>query len=185
MDEAEHVIAVLTEARDALTSEDAPKLRELSNQTIHCASYIQDSGSITLAVVMYSLSKIIERSDHERLKNWSSFVKKCLSWMQLAIRALQENNQQAYEKYLGEARRSLMTVSPNLRLYIQDVLRKASINKASRIYEHGVSLGKTAQLLGVTQWELAEYAGQKKAEEQGYHTFDIKKRAAMALEFFA
>ena len=63
-------------------------------------------------------------------------------------------------------------------------MRKASINKASRIYEHGISLGKTAQLLGITQWELTEYTGQKR-EEKPYGALSAKKRAQMALEFFS
>jgi predicted transcriptional regulator len=70
--------------------------------------------------------------------------------------------------------------------YIQEVLRKASINKASKIYEHGISLGQTAQLLGITQWELSEYSGQTNVSDNDYNkTLDIKKRAKMALEFFS
>jgi len=27
------------------------------------------------------------------------------------------------------------------------------------LYEHGLSIGKTAELLGINKWELMEYAG--------------------------
>ena len=180
-----HVINVLRETQTALAAEDAAKLKELSNQTIHCASYLQDSGSITLAVVIYTLSKLIERSDHAKATNWKQFSKKFNSWMLLAIKARGEEKTDEYEAYLEQARKSLTSMLGNLKPYIQEVLLKASINKASRIYEHGISLGKTAQLLGVTQWELSEYAGQKKQEDGGYNTFDVKKRAKMALEFLS
>lgn len=184
-EEAAHVLQVLKETQTALTNGDASKLRDLSNQTIHCASYIQDSGSITLAVVIYTLSKLIERSDHAKTTKWTQFVKKFNSWMSLAAKAQQEKKYEAYESYLEQARKSLTSMLGNLKPYIQEVLLKASINKASRIYEHGISLGKTAQLLGVTQWELSEYAGQKKSDDGGYNTIDVKKRAQTALEFFA
>jgi hypothetical protein len=148
---------------------------------------MQDTGSIGFAVVIYSLSKIIERRENMRLKNWNSFVKKISSYIKLSILALSEDNESAFESYLEAMRKSMSTLSINLKPYIQDVLRKAAVNKASRIYEHGISLGRTAKLLGVSQWELTQYAGQsEKISEIEYNkTLDIQKRAKMALEFFA
>ena len=40
---------------------DTAQLRELSNHTIHNASVFQDEDSISVAILVYSLSKIIER----------------------------------------------------------------------------------------------------------------------------
>lgn len=184
-EEIDHIIQILSATKKALAEEDASSLRELSNQTIHCAAYIQDSGSITLAVIIYTLSKLIERSDQRRLKKWPEFSKRFNSWISLNIQALQEKKMEQYERYLEEMRKTLAATSINLKPYIQEVLRKASINKASRIYHHGISLGKTAQLLGITQWELSEYAGQKEGDDQSSNTLDVKKRAKTALEFFS
>lgn len=183
MEEEVHRTEILAAARKALIDDDAPRLRDLSNQTIHSASYIQDSGSIALAVLVYTLSKLIERNDHRKIKNWPVFVKKLDSWLALAAQAVKKGNQGTYESYLMQARKSLTTVSVSVKPYVQEVLRKASINKASRIYEHGISLGKTAQLLGISPWELTEYASQK--HEGGYLTLSVATRAAMALKFFA
>lgn len=184
MDERDHLISILKETQTALNSHDAARLRELSNQTIHSASYKQDGGSITLAVVVYTISKLIERNDNIKIKKWSIFIKKFNSWIQEAIKAVEEEDISKYEEFLHQARQSINVLSLNFKPYIQDVLRKASINKASRIYEHGISLGKTAQLLGITQWELVDYMGQKKTDEK-YSAMDIRKRAQHALEFFS
>ena len=65
-------------------------------------------------------------------------------------------------------------------------MHKASVNKASKIYEHGISMGRTAKMLGITQWELSEYTGQKNVPDNPYNeTFDVRKRAEMAMEFFS
>jgi len=184
-EEAGHLIEVIEQADEALYANDANKLRDLSNQTIHQASSHQDEGCITLAVLIYTLSKIIERQDHGRMKNWDRFVKKFSSYLNLAIKALKDNNEEKYNEYLEGARKALSTISVNTRPYIQEVLRKASINKASKIYEHGISMGRTAKMLGVTQWELSEYTGQRQISDNPYNeTLSIKKRAKMALEFF-
>jgi len=185
MEEVSHVIRVLESAQQALISKDAPQLREISNQTLHSASIAQDSGSITLAVLIYTLSKLIERADYTKIKGWEIFVKKFNSWFSLAIKALKEEKYEEYEGYLENARKLLTTISVNLKPYIQEVFLKASINKASLIYEHGISMGKTSQLLGITQWELSDYMGQKKGEDNSYYTIDTKKRAKMAMEFFS
>lgn len=184
MEEVEHVIWVLEQTNEALLEEDSEKLKELSNQTIHSASYYQDRGSIALAVLVYSLGKLIERKDYSKIRAWNSFKKKFTSWFSLAIKSLKQKKFEAYEKYLAQSRKALENTSINIKPYIEEVLRKASINKASRIYEHGISLGKTAQLLGITQWELTEYTGQKK-EDSSYGALSAKKRAQMALEFFS
>jgi len=65
MIEKEHVIKVLENTKIALKKEDVIQLKELSNQTIHSASIDQTSESILLAVIVYSLGKIIERGKYK------------------------------------------------------------------------------------------------------------------------
>lgn len=186
MEEVEHIIEVLESTKKALVANNALELKELSDQTIHSASVVQDAGSTTLAVLIYVLSKLIERKNNYKIKSWNKFVKKFNGFISLSILAVKENNQEKYENYLENARNSMATISVNLKPYIQEVIRKASINKASKIYEHGISMEQTAKLLGITQWELSEYTGQKNMTN--YHkdlTLDVRKRALMALEFFS
>jgi hypothetical protein len=184
--EVDHLINVLEQVIDSLTHEDVVKLRELSNQTIHSASTFQDTGSITLAVIVYAMSKLIEKKGDLKIKDWALFIRKVEAQFSLAIKALKDDKIDKYEKYMEMARKSISSTSLNIKPFIQDVLRKASINKASKIYEHGISLGQTAEILGITEWELSEYSGQTRvADVQFSITIDISKRAKMALEFFS
>lgn len=186
MEERGHVIEVLEQVKSAIESEDTLKLNELSNQTIHSASIQQDIGSITTAVIVYSLSKLIDRKQTLKIKNWNQLMKKITSQFSLAIRALKENKEAKYQNYMQMTRRTISSTALNIKPYIQEVLRKASINKASKIYAHGISLGRTAEILGVSEWELSEYTGQTKIPDVKYNiSLDVKKRAALALEFFS
>lgn len=185
MEDVEHKISVLEGTKQALLEKNATWLRELSNQTIHSASTQQDKGSITTAVLVYALSKLVERRDFVRMKNWDRLVEKLSDLFTAAIKAAMGGEKDKYEKYLQEAREELESFSIDFKHYVQEVLRKASINKASKLYEHGISLGQTAGLLGLTNWELTEYTGQGKAAEIKYNqTISEKVRAKMALEFF-
>ena len=183
--EAQHRINVLQQVKSALLSKNALKLKNLSNNTIHSASSHQDSASITIAVIVYTLSKLIERDDHQKIKNWGMFVKKFNSFLDLAIKAIEDDRPKRYADYMEKARKILESHAISLKQYIKDVLKKASINKGSKIYAHGISLEQTAKLLGVTQWELSDYIGQKTFDIKQERTIDVKSRAKMALEFFS
>ena len=67
---------------------------------------------------------------------------------------------------------------------IEEVFRKASINKAAKIYEHGISMEQTADLLGLTLFELATYSGQKISEVGQSQTGSVKERIKLAMNFF-
>jgi len=185
MEEAEHVRMVIISTQESLKNNDSLKLHQISNQTIHSASCLQDPASITLAIIIYALSKLIERRDYAKIKDWSKFVKKLNSTLNLAIKANDKKDYDLYEKYIENSRKLFDTLSINLKPYIEEVIRKSAINKAAKIYEHGISLGQTAKILGITQWELFEYAGQReKLVPSKIKTMDVKKRAKMAMDFF-
>ena len=185
-EEIEHQTSVLEKTQTALSTKNIFQLKELSNQTINTASAQQDSASITIAVIIYTLSKLVEREDYRKIPSWDKFVKKFNTIIDFAIKSLKDEKDEVYGKYIDKARQAIESQSIALKPYIQDVLKKASINKASKIYEHGVSLEQTAKLLGITQWELSDYIGGKDfADFKQNQTIDVKSRAKMALEFFS
>lgn len=185
-EEVDNQLQILEQTQQALSTKNIFQLKFLSNKTINTASAQQDSSSITIAVMIYALSKFVEREDFKKMSGWDKFVKKFNATIDLAIKALKDENDKAYEKHIQKARQIISSHSPSLKQYIHDVLKKASINKGSRIYEHGISLEQTAKLLGISQWELSDYIGSKTlADIKQNQTIDVKTRAKMALEFFS
>ncbi len=60
------ILQVLSDVVDILKVEeekDVADLRELSNHVIHDASIFQDEDSVSVAILIYSLSKVIERRE--------------------------------------------------------------------------------------------------------------------------
>lgn len=185
MQEKEHVIDVLQRARKALKEEDSMAVKELSNQTIHSASIYQDPDNIAIAVILYALSKIIERTHYRELTGWNKFKKTYEDSIDKAIIALKRNDIEVYREQIGNIRESIDSLSGHLKTYLEEVFRKASINKASRIYEHGISLETTAKILGVTIWDLSSYVGQTGISEVDLtYTLDIKQRLKNSQEIF-
>ena len=184
-EERENVLDILTKTEEALGRNDVTILNELSNKIIHTASTVQDTDSILLAVIVYSLSKIIERRQYHQEKGWDKFYFKITEEIKRAKNLLEKNDQQQFLECLEKIRNSITSVSGDLRKNIEDVFRKAEINKASKIYEHGISLETTAKLLGITIWELAGYAGQKGELESKFTiTENVKTRIKQTMEMF-
>ncbi len=186
MEERQHLIELLTNAKNSLEQQDASKLKELSDQTIHSASVYQHTDFVLVAVITYALSKIIERKDRLPIKNWQGFIKEIVNFLNLSISALQRNNQKLFVISLEKTKHYLQNSSDIMKPIIQEVLRKALINKASKIYEHGISLAKTTKILGVTPWELTEYLGEKESPHNNLNkTIEIKDRIKTTMEFFS
>ena len=177
MQEIDHIIQVIEQARKAIKEGDIIRIKELSNQTIHSASIDQDPDNIALAVILYSLGKIIERTKYQDYKDWPKFEKVYTTSLNNAILALKKNDIEVYRDQIARITDTIKKLSGNFKTYLEEIFRKASINKASRIYEHGISLEKTAKILGVTQWELIQYVGQTGiADVNLAYTKDIKQR---------
>jgi len=153
MEEGENVLRILEESKVALKNRDTLKLKQLSDQTNNTASRVQDADNIAVAVIVYSLGKIVERGYIEKLDLVDGKIDD-------VVRNIQKNDAELIKKSLSKLRAEIERISPRMKKYIQDVFHKASINKAAKIYEHGVSMENTAKLLGISVWELASYAGQ-------------------------
>jgi len=185
MKEVDNILRIFEEVKEAIKKEDVINLKELSNQTVHTASITQDPDNIATAVIIYSLSKIIERKKYQKYPGWDKFYTAIIAAIDDSIESLRKKDEKKLKKDLELVGKAIDKLSGNLKKYIQDVFRGASINKASRIYEHGISMEKTAKLLGITVWELADYAGKTGISDVSESkTLDIRSRIKLAMEMF-
>jgi len=183
--EKENVLRIFEETKEAIRREDSFKLNDLSNQTINTASRTQDPDNIATAVVVYSIGKIIERKKYREFPEWNRLYKKIISSIDECIYAIKEGKDKNFQKAIDSLREYINNLSGKLKEYVQDVFRKAQINKASKIYEHGISMEKTANLLGINMYELALYAGQANiVGSSESKTIDTRSRVKMAMEMF-
>ncbi|MEK6846723.1 MAG: hypothetical protein AABY16_00995, partial [Nanoarchaeota archaeon] len=125
MEELNHLIEVLSSARKAIEHEDAAELKNLSDQTIHSASVYQHTDYILVAVIIYSLSKIIERKNSLQISQWSIFIKNINSLLSLCISSLQQKKHPQFIKFLNKIKQRLEEESGDIRPLIKQVLRKA------------------------------------------------------------
>ena len=185
MKESENILRILEGTKKAIQSGDGIEIKSLSDQTTNTAALTQDPDNIAVAVMVYSIGKILGRENYKNLKGWDSFYKLMITGITKAIEAVRENNMVNFRKDFSMIRKAINKISGGLRKDIEEVFRKAQINKASRIYAHGISMEQTAKILGVTMYELAEYAGKSGISDvQGVKTMNTKDRIKLAMEMF-
>jgi hypothetical protein len=185
MQEKENVIEILQAALKAIKEGDIMVIKELSNRTVHTSSIQQDPDNINIAVILYALSKILERTRYQEMPGWNKFERVYEQSLENALVALKKNDIQVYRDQIARIEEIVDKISGHLKVYIKEVFRKASISKASRLYEHGISREAAAKILGISQWELAQYIGNTGiADVNLAYTLDIKKRLKNAEEMF-
>lgn len=168
------ILEVLDQVLAALQAQDHHALGELSNHVIHDASIFQDEDSVTFAVLVYALSKVVQRCCDEGMS--------CVNFPPLLTKAKEALEAGKFDDYRAVIRTTLdetKKVDEKLKLYITEVMEKARVKKASKMHEHGISLARTAELLGISQWELQDYIGKTRIQEAhlGISAQDRLKRA--------
>jgi len=153
------IIQVISDVIDILGVEeerDVVDLMDISNHTIHNASIFQDEDSVSIAILIYSLSKVIQRKEGKL--NYNSL----LILLRGAKKNLGNDNIDIYRRTVRKLFDFISTIDSKLKLYIEQVIIQAEIKKGSKLYAHGISLGRASEILGISQWELMSYVGKTK-----------------------
>ncbi len=175
------IIAVLSDLVEILKEKkegDIAKIKSLSNHVIHNASIFQDEDSISVAILIYALSKIIERRERELDYN------EILSMLTSAIQSLKNNNENAFRKSIKNLFDFIRAMDAKLKLYIHEVINQAQIKKGCKLCEHGISVARASEVLGISRWELMNYMGKTTLIEQFSEPVNVSQRLKFARGLF-
>ena len=164
------LLSILKDGIQSIKENNSLKLRDLSNQTIHNSSIFQDEEAITIAIIMYALNKIFQRTSYKEYNDWKLFYKITLESLEKSEKFLQEKDFENYKLEIKKILNVIDKLSSHLKTYVKEVFQESHVAKASRLYEHGLSIGRTAELFGISKWELMSYTG-----ETGIHDMDENK----------
>ena len=159
------VLRVLSELHDGVSKGDIDILKKSSDTTLHNAGIYQDEDSTSVAVIAYSLYKIFSRERLQKTKQFVNFKKDILNEISGAQSFLTKNNGKEYKKRIKKIFDLIGKLEKSFGMYITEVLKQAKIKKGGRVYEHGISIGRASQLMGISSWELRSYVGGTKLSD--------------------
>ena len=172
------IIAVVHDSIKCIEKENYIALRKLSDETVHGASIFQEEDSVTIAVLIYSLYKIIERG-----KNNKKDIKAITLVLRDSLENLRKDKIDKYRKSIQKALSLVSKIDSKLKLYAEEVIKQAEIKKGSKLYDHGISLSRAAEMLGVSKWELMDYLGKTRVSDTWVER-NVKDRYNFAKKLF-
>ena len=176
-----NIISLIDELIPALSQKniDVVTIKKISSHIIHTLSVYQDKDSKHIAIITYSLYQILKLEEKERKE---INIPKIVGILKEARRMLIENKINQFRKETKKIITEISRVGKKINKYMQDVVSKAELVKGASLYRHGISLEKAAQITGITQWELMDYAGKEKIPEE--ETKDVLGKVKYAKKIF-
>ena len=156
MIEKDNVLTILKESKKTILRKDFDNLKFLSNRTMHSASVFQDDDSLSLAVMIYSLSKIFTRRDFN--------PQRVVSIIEKMISSIESGDISGFRKKVASMFKLISYLDKKFEIYVEDVISQSKVKKGIKIYDHGISLGQVASILDISLWDLLSYAGNTKNE---------------------
>ena len=177
----EDILAVIKKVIAAFRAKNYFDLRDISNQTTHSASMYGDADAVSIAVVIYSIFKIVSRDFYDH-----GLDDELLAQFLRARQSLEKNNLSLFRQTLQRTFKVLGEKDPKMRRHLKSIIYHAQTVKGSRLYEHGVSLASAAQILGVSHWDLMSYVGKTGIPEATPDTGadEMKRRLRFARGLF-
>ena len=178
----QNILVVLGELLSILRTKeekDVLEIRDLSGHVIHDATLFEDEDAISVAVLIYALSKVMQHLV-DKLEYREFIVP-----LERAAKELRVNDLQGFRSLVRNLFKLISEKDSQINLYVNDVLMHARLKKGSAVCQHGISMAKSAQMLNISQWELMQYLGKTTRSEQMQNGHDIRTRLKYARELFS
>ncbi|MEM3030879.1 MAG: hypothetical protein QXH27_04045 [Candidatus Micrarchaeia archaeon] len=172
------------EILDALKKMDITALRKTSNRCTNSLAIEAKKGMLELAIVSYSLAKVLEKPHFWKTEKWDEFVSKTQKKLGECAYYAKEGMEEEFGVCIEGLEKGLAEAEARDRRYVKDVLFKARIKIGSTLYAQGFSLGNAAALVGVSKRDIASYAGKTMIFDRAGKTFGIAERLKKARKLF-
>ncbi len=153
------ILQALRKAQPALKSGNINKIKVVSNMTLHNAGLSQDQDSVAISVIIYTLSKIYNRPRLHQHPGFLKFKENVLKELREAQSLLHSNDVKGYHRKVKRVFQIISAFEKKFGMYMREAILQSKIKRGGRIVEHGISVGRAAQLLGISRWELMSYIG--------------------------
>ncbi len=158
---------------------DISQLSNLSDEIINSAIIFEDEDAVSIAILIYALYKMLARKTHDDII-YTQVEHELIN----ARKILETRDEDGYRgriKYLFDL---VNRIDTELSKYFQELIGKAKIKKGSTLFEHGLSIAKVSDVVGISQWELMDYIGKTKVFDVETHETDAKVRVTLARKIF-
>lgn len=150
---------LLRDSITAIRARNGIELRTISADALSEAAVEGHRELILIALIDYALSKILSKIHYKDLK--AGFFKKIEDKFEKAITA----DKKTMILMLEQAEDLVIKLDHAEGNYEQNVIDKAKVRKAAKLYDKGLSLSRATELTGADSSEVLDYIGASKIHE--------------------
>jgi hypothetical protein len=162
----------------AIRSKDALALRKVSSDAISEAAVDQHRELILLGLVDYGLSKMLSKTHYQEVN--SKFYEEILEHFRSCLRGDKEN----LLFHLEAIEDMVIKLDETHGHYTENLIEQAKVKKASNLYYKGISLRRSAELMGIDEARLMDYVGSGRGHELKEGGSFLKRRISNARRVF-
>lgn len=177
-DVRQDIIGVLDTVAEILSFESWEGLKDVSDHSLRTASLHQDDDSISIATLIYAISKLMER---HAVKDVEPMIEKLLGAKE-DLKALRLDH---YHMQIATLFRMILRIDNKLSHYVELIIDKAKKNKGTKMVSQGISVERAASLLGISQWELMSVVGKTMMIDEESPISNVKARMRLMREIFS
>ena len=152
------------------------QLKDLSNDCIKEAVMHNDPLYAELAVIAYSLHKLLSKVHIVENKKFPSLQHNVLESLDKSIRAIERHDISGFENSLKNTVKNVNAIDQKMGNYAQKIYDKSKVKMASSAYAYGLSLGKASQLTGAHRKDVQKYIGFTTIHDELREKIGIKPR---------
>ncbi|MBT4539259.1 hypothetical protein HOI26_02535 [Candidatus Woesearchaeota archaeon] len=158
-------------------NKDIIALAALSDRTIEDVAVRKELDLITVTVLIYSMSKVVNKLPEKVLQD-------IIRSLTRARAALQKGDLTKYNRSIKLLYKLVRQGNVAVKEHLQDVMAAARIKKGTRLLEKGLSMGQAAGLMGLSNWDLQHYAGKTTALDSHDESLPATDRLKTAFKLF-
>jgi hypothetical protein len=174
----ENIRIILNSVREMLESDRiiSSELRKLSNEILEDVSLFQDQETISVTVLVYSLYKVFNKRRDLEKESLLKLLNKSISCI--------DNNQQ-FRTALRHIFDQIKKYDKNIDMNILQILKHSQVKRGLKVYEHGLSIGQAAEIIGVSKWQIMDYLGSSNIIDKDANSrIECRERLAFARGLF-
>ena len=97
---------------------------------------------------------------------------------------MEQDNLGGYNKSIKSLFNVIKKSNAKIKEHLADIMQAARLKKSAVLLEKGLSIGQAAGLMGLSNWDLQQYAGKTIALEMHQEATPAKKRLLTAFKIF-
>lgn len=158
-------------------TKDIEELKTLSDHAIEDIAVQKDLELVSITVLLYSIYKTVTSID-------AKVYDRLLQELGTAKTSLEQRNLGKYNASIKKLYEIIRTCDTKVKEHLNDVMHAARIKKGTTLLQRGLSIGQAAGLMGLSNWELQQYAGKSTALDQHTEKIPADERLKEALQLF-